>query len=156
MVAFGKELTPIRFISALVSWGEVGNSNWYVTAILSLYAISWLSFKLFAKQQLRLGVLATFILSIVLVLIFMHFRGHDATYAYNTILCFPAGMIFSLYKDPLEKLFVKSIFTWAFSLSASALIFLVSYRLCTHFSFAFNFALYQVMAISFPVMLTIF
>ena len=72
---------------------SIGNSNWYVFAILAMYSIVYISFKQCKKHSMTSCVLFTILYIILMDVI------KDQAWWYNIILCYPAGMILSKYKD---------------------------------------------------------
>lgn len=88
---------------ALTGWGCIGNSNWYIFAILILYLATYASFKIFDKDNKK-AVILNWILTIATMIIIGVYRGAGLEYCYNTLLCYPLGMTYSLYKDKIEKI----------------------------------------------------
>lgn len=89
----GKEYSFVRIVLSFTALSSIGNSNWYVFAILAMYSIVYISFKQCKKHSMSACVFFT-ILYIVLMDIIK-----DQAWWYNIILCFPAGMILSKYKN---------------------------------------------------------
>lgn len=86
---------------SFIGWESLGNSNWYIFAILVLYLITYLIFKLVkSKDIIRIGLITLF--TILYMLIISIFK--DACW-YDTVLCYPLGMWFSLYKEKIEEKF---------------------------------------------------
>ena len=88
-----KDYSLSRIIWSFTALSSIGNSNWYVFAILAMYIIVYISFKYFKKD----GIIACVIMSILYIVLMKAFKGQD--WWYNIILCFPAGMILSKYKE---------------------------------------------------------
>ena len=82
---------------SFVAWKNVGNSNWYIFVILYCYLASWVSAKVYPKNSLRI-VLMTFLLVLVGEGA-LSFLKHGETRWYDTLLCYPVGMGFSLFKE---------------------------------------------------------
>lgn len=82
---------------SFVAWKNVGNSNWYIFVILYCYLASWVSAKVFPRNSLRL-VLMTFLLVLAGEAL-LSFVKHGETRWYDTLLCYPVGMCFSLFKE---------------------------------------------------------
>lgn len=102
---------------ALTFWTSIGNSNWYIFVILCLYLIVFVSFFV-TRGNKYLGVALTTALSVLLVYALM--LSQQGSWWYNTIILYPTGMIFSLFKDKFDKLVLKNDFTY-FGFSALAL-----------------------------------
>ena len=150
----GQRITVGRFISSLLSWDQIGNSNWYVTAILALYLIAFFAFWAFGEQSQRMAVCISIGLTFVFLIILIHFRGSDTWY-YNTIFCFPAGMVFSLCRKRFEEMVQYSKVSWWTSFVISLLIFFMTYSICDNYSQYWNLFWYQIMCISFVIVIVI-
>lgn len=86
---------------SLIGWESVGNSNWYIFVILYCYLVTWISGKLFPDCPWK-----TVVMTGVLVLAgeaALSFLKHGQPWWYNTMLCYPAGMCLSLFKDRFIK-----------------------------------------------------
>lgn len=82
---------------SLIGWKSIGNSNWYIFVILLCYLASWISGVVFREGGWKVVALTT-----VLVLAgeaALSFLKHGQPWWYNTMLCYPAGMCVSLFKD---------------------------------------------------------
>ena len=101
----GEPPTPGAIAYALITWGSLGNSNWYITAVLCLYLIFLVSFAVFRKHPLA-GLITASALTLAL---FFFFRaiGRSA-FTYNTILLFPFGMWYAYLAPHIEKLLWKN------------------------------------------------
>ena len=99
-----KDYSLSRIIWSFTALSSIGNSNWYVFAILAMYIIVYISFKYFKKD----GIIACVIMSVLYIILMKAFKGQD--WWYNIILCFPAGMILSKYKDKICSIIRKPIF----------------------------------------------
>lgn len=95
----GKETTLKNFLMALTTWGSIGNSNWYITAILILYLFTFLSFKFIKNNWVSLIFIS--ILTIAIVYLFM--KMGRPKYTYNTMICYPFGIFYSLIHEKIEK-----------------------------------------------------
>lgn len=78
---------------------------WFIFVILALYLIIFLSLVLFGHRKLLI-FLSVLILSFVLIAILVIFKEGD--YWYNTIISFPIGVAFALYKSHIDN-FLLSI-----------------------------------------------
>lgn len=93
-----------RILLAFTGYTAVGNSNWYIFAVLGLYIIVFVSFMIARKNNI-LGVALATALSVGFV--FLQILLKRDTWCYDTIILFPTGMIFSLLRKPVEKLVTK-------------------------------------------------
>lgn len=79
---------------SMVGWQTLGNSNWYIFAILFMWIATWAAFRFCDKgPHYFLAILVTALLAVAYAALMKH-EGVGKWY-YDTILCFPAGMAFS-------------------------------------------------------------
>ena len=109
-----KEYSFVRIIFSFTALSSIGNSNWYVFAILAMYSIVYISFKQCKKHSMTSCVVFT-ILYIILMDVIKDQADvrqiyKDQAWWYNIILCFPAGMILSKYKDRVCSIIQKPVF----------------------------------------------
>ncbi|WP_428749260.1 acyltransferase family protein [Vagococcus fluvialis] len=98
-IIIGNSIRLKDFLLALTTWGSIGNSNWYITSILILYLFTFLCFKYNKSDWISLFLLT--ILTIAIVYFFMKI-GRPA-YTYNTMICYPFGIFYSLIHENIEK-----------------------------------------------------
>lgn len=90
----GGDLSVQQTILALVGWASVGNSNWYIFSILCMWLATYLSFKVFSSERLQpIGIAGVFLLTALYSKVMIH-EGVGTRF-YNTIYCYPAGMVLS-------------------------------------------------------------
>lgn len=128
-------------ILAFTSWTSIGNSNWYVFAILYCYFITWICFSLFSKKHIPALILITF-LSGVYMLVLHHIRPNQGWW-YNTIFCYAAGMWYSYFKSYFEN-FIKSKQINYFSVLLINVLFLFAAR-----PYRYHLFIYQLWALCF-------
>lgn len=87
---------------ALTGWGGIGNSNWYIFAIIFLYIGTYVSFTLLPKDH-KTAIKLNWIYTILLMIVIATLRGKGFEYCYNTLMCYPLGLSFSYYKDKIDK-----------------------------------------------------
>lgn len=100
----GNEVTLEKFLLSLVCWTSLGNSNWYIFAMVALYLITAVSFLTVRKNHYIAAALTT-VLSCVLIVILMPYRPG---YCYNTILSYCLGMWYSLFREKIERLVMRN------------------------------------------------
>ena len=113
-----------RFAFALIDWTSIGQPNWYVFVILCCYIFAFVA-ALICRRPGWLCALFVFMYSIL-----MSFAKNDIHW-HNTVMSFPAGMLFSEYKDKIE-LVVRNRWT-VLSLALLVLFvgsFAAPWRLC--------------------------
>ena len=113
---------------SLIGWDAVGNSNWYIFVILVLYLLTFLSFSIFDPQRESLkGALLTTLFTLLIVFSFRA-TGLKERYWYDTMLCYPAGLIWSLYGRRFADFINRKTILWlAFTAG------IVGAELCTIF-----------------------
>ena len=98
-------------ILAFTAWGGIGNSNWYIFAILVLYFISYLSFTLFDGKDKKNAIICSWVLTIFAMFSIASFRGPGFDYCYNTMLCYTLGFNYAFYHEKVEeKIFNNKIY----------------------------------------------
>ena len=95
-LCLGKTLDLKNTLLSFTGWTAIGNSNWYIFAILCFYIIMYLSFLICKNKSNIWAVTVTTILSICFIIGISFVKQG---YWYNTFLCLPFGMWFSLYKE---------------------------------------------------------
>lgn len=94
----GKRYALSAWLLSFVGWSSLGNSNWYIFAILCLYALVYLCFAVFQTGKSR--CLSVLLFSGLLALCLAKVRP---SYFYNTMMAFPAGMVWSYYKGHIDE-----------------------------------------------------
>lgn len=88
---------------ALIGWGSVGNSNWYIFVILICYCLTYGILRLPIKKPFyRCAMLFCLCMGCIVFLSF-----YKTNCWYNTILCYPLGFMYSTYKDRIEAYLQK-------------------------------------------------
>lgn len=105
----GLEYSPKEIILAFTGYTTLGNSNWYMFVTFALYIIVIIALLIFRKSKL-LGVAGVLVLTGLFA--YWEFKIGLGSRWYNTIMCFPAGMIFSLCKPYVDKLLMKNDVIW--------------------------------------------
>ena len=88
-----KKLTISKILLAFIGWESIGNSNWYIFAVLCLYIITYIAGKI-SKNNYNLLILSV-IIGCCFYTLFLYLAGKPIYY-YDTIICYPAGMVYSL------------------------------------------------------------
>lgn len=97
------KMTISQIVLSFIGWQGVGNSTWYIFAILVMYLLTYLAFKISAKgdKAYVTGLIISTILIAAYVLLMRKFK--DAQY-YNTVLCYAMGLWYSYFKPKIDKL----------------------------------------------------
>lgn len=124
----GNHVTLKAFLIALTTWKGIGNSNWYITAILCLYIIMIVSFLIFGKfgKNKIPALLAMSFLTVALMYVFVKLRR--PAYCYNTLPLFPMGMWYAAFKEKIDKIVMKNNMIYLAFLLLSVLTFAVGQK----------------------------
>ena len=130
-VILGRSLTGKQVLLSVIGWDSVGNSAWYIFVVLVCYCITYLSAICFRKF-VGVGTLIACI-AFMLVLSFV-----KPSYWYDTMLCFPVGMLYSERKAQIENICKR--FYWIALGICVAVICLLMFRFPGYrvFGFAWN------------------
>lgn len=121
----GRNYSLSRILLSFTGWSSIGNSNWYVFAILVMYSIVYISFKCFKGQNLSICVLLT----LLYIVVMKETKGQD--WWYNIILCYPAGMILSKYKERVCSVIQKPVF-FVLMLALALALYLTSFSVLAY------------------------
>lgn len=94
---------PIRnYMLCFTGWLDIGNSNWFVFDIIILYLISYLGFIIVERSHgnLKHFLLIMFIGSLLFTLTMYKLKP---LWWSDTIMAYPMGMLWSVYKNKLEE-----------------------------------------------------
>ena len=116
----GKSVTD--YLLSFTGLTTIGNGGWYIFAIFMMYLFVVIAFNIFRNNRL-LAVCAVFALTIVLTVVEMLLDF--PSYYYSTMLFFPIGMLFALYKGYFDKIVTKSNVVWAICTAVSILGFVL-------------------------------
>ncbi len=101
---------------AFVGWTSIGNSNWYIFAVVILYFITWVAFSVAKKNRIIAAGIVT-ALTVAYIVIMFFFKEY---WWFDTVLCYVAGLWYSLFKEKLEALLTKNNIVWLLVVVASA------------------------------------
>lgn len=117
-----------QVLLSFIGWDGIGNSNWYIFVILCCYLSSFLAFSLIYFLKHRTAYRNALLLNTffcVLIVVFLVKEGKPRHW-YDTIMVFPLGMWFALYKSYIERFVAKSV-NYIFLLIVSIVAFIMSY-----------------------------
>ena len=141
----GSVYQPKTILLSLIGWSSVGNSNWYIFAILITYLITYVAFKIFSEDYFK-GILTVSLLSVLYIAIIQNFKP---LYSYNTILCYAGGMWYSFYREKIELMVQKSRVRYLLSLLVLFVIFMSTYL------FANYVVNYQIKSLAFVLLIVL-
>ncbi|MBO7720738.1 acyltransferase [Candidatus Saccharibacteria bacterium] len=114
-----------HILLSFTGWTSLGNSNWFMFAILMLYIFIYLS-ALFTKRKINLKtILITTMFTIGYIFLVNYFK-QGATYWTDTVLCFSGGMLVAHFKDKIDSLLKrKAILCTLFCIVICATLFFI-------------------------------
>ena len=98
-------LSLLKIVSSLVAWDSVGNSNWFIFAILCAYVFSFIAL-VFGNGYLHRVLIIITLLCFIYIALVSRFK---AGYWFDTILAFPLGGLISLYKEKIVIVGAKKL-----------------------------------------------
>lgn len=113
-----------EIVLALIGWGSLGNSNWYIFAIIFMYLFSYISFTV-AKNNKILVLTVNLVLIIAYILLMYKYKE---SYFYDTVLLYFVGMVLYLVKDKIELLFKKHKWTYYAALFLLVAVYIVAFK----------------------------
>ena len=106
-IALQKEYPVKNYFLCWTGWEGIGNSNWFIFIMLVLYVISFLSFCVTAgarePEKGQKAVLASVIAMTAVLFVLLRFSDRK-DYWYNTVFCYSFGMLFSYFKDSIDRI----------------------------------------------------
>ena len=90
---------------SMIGWESIGNSNWYVFVILYCYLVTWIASKAFLNDRFRIALGTTILVFVGEIA--LSYLKHGQTRWYNTILCYPLGVYYSIFKDSIISISKK-------------------------------------------------
>lgn len=97
--------SPLDYFLSLFAWVSVGNSTWFVFAILLCWILTCVCFLIFRNKYHALGALAG--LLCVYIVAIAYIKNDHAWY--DTVLCYPLGLLVAFRKEQFDKSFRSGI-----------------------------------------------
>lgn len=120
--ALGERFSLSQILLSFICIKSLGNSNWYIFAILIMYLITFISFLIGKKNQKRV-LAVSFILTLAYCLIISRFMN---SIWYDTVFLYPLGMLWFTCKDKIEQFFVNKKYIYYVVLGFVVAIFAVT------------------------------
>lgn len=125
------------WVFSLSGWTSIGNSNWFIFDIIILYVFAYIGLKVVERYKIKLTTYLMMQYIMVFAFSVVMFRLKDGQLWWcDTLLAFPTGMLWSVYKSRIEKYFTSQVnyfialicvallFGWFYALSDYRLIFI--------------------------------
>lgn len=119
-----KPMTFRKVLWSFTGWESIGNSNWYILAILIAYAATFIAFIVFRNNQYAAAAVTTILVVLAIILMAKHRPG----YYYNTMLVYCFGIWVALLKDKLDKICMKNEIVWLISIGVCGLIYYMAHK----------------------------
>lgn len=149
-LVLGNHFKISNVLLAFTGWEGIGNSNWYIFDILWMYILMFISFLLIKNKNSKINKYISSIILLILTILFVFTLmklGKDS-YWYNTVIMFPLGVIYSLVKDKVDKIVMKSDITYLLSLFITICLFFLSFK----YRFSFGIEIYTIWVILFMML----
>lgn len=98
----GHSYTYDQYILSFTGWSSIGNSNWFVFDIIILYLLSYGGFLIVERHNFNLKKYLWIIFGLTISFAFFMYR-HKEGYWWDTLLAYPTGMLWSVYKEQINS-----------------------------------------------------
>lgn len=110
-----KNYSLIDNLLSFTGFKSIGNDNWYLFVTFVLYIIVFLSFILFRNRHTS-ALIGVFTLTIAFIL--LEIKLEFPRRYFDTVLCFPLGMLYSQLKPTIDKVVMKNDIFWIITTTA--------------------------------------
>jgi len=136
-LVFGHEYTLQEKILCWTGWESIGNSNWFIFDIIVLYLITYVGLIFINKHGWKPQTFLWYMFGACCLFIFFLMKTKpDLVWWYDTVLSFPTGMLWSVYKERIEA-HLKNNRNYFASILATALLMAATYWLGHNFKVLF-------------------
>lgn len=118
----GKTFPIERILLSLTAWTAVGNSAWFMFAVFIMYIATYLAF-LVARGKKVAGTVIVTLLMAVYVAVMWIIKGEKDHWFFDTALCYPLGMWYSLAKPKIDAKLLPSFKKWLAVMLAGIAVF---------------------------------
>lgn len=131
----GKNYAHKTVFLSLLAYDNVGNSNWFIFATLVMYIIVFAAFMLFKKNRIA-ALSATTALTVCYIAVMILLKKPAKWY--ETIIVFPLGMWFALFKEQFDKI-TKKFKNWLFLFAVFFIAFVITWYVAKTHSLFLHF-----------------
>lgn len=124
----GERFTLGYFVRSLIAWERIGNDNWYIFVITALYTITWLVLRWRPGGGVDKGAILAVTTGCAAVMLFLICAGKDG-YWYNTLLCYPLGMWYYLYKEKIDAFLGRRSLNYFAAAACAAALYIGFHKL---------------------------
>ena len=121
----GKKYTISKLLLACTGLVSIGNSNWYMFVIFTLYIMTYFVFKLWKKKYI-FALISMTILSLIYIYVI---RDLQPDRFCNTYLCYALGMWYAYGKNKVDQILNKYSWSYYLVLLMLLLVFICIYPL---------------------------
>ena len=104
----GIDMTWKQIVLSFLGWEGVGNSTWYIFAILMMYILTYVGFKISHGDLIRSLIITT---AFVTAYVFGVRQFKDSQY-YNTVFCYVMGLWYAFSKRKIDERLLNSNSWW--------------------------------------------
>lgn len=105
----GKTFPVSQYLLSFTGWDAVGNSNWYIFAVIVAYLITFIAFEI-CRDKGKFYPAAVLVTAGCFAYIFvLYFFDLKDGYWFDTIICYACGVWYSLLRDKFEKIINKNL-----------------------------------------------
>lgn len=125
----GKPQTVKNLLIAFTAWNGIGNSSWYIFAILAMYIATIIAFlpKKFSESKI-VEIVSLVILTVLGIALVLALKKADKPgFFYNTIILFPLGFWYSYFKNTIEKILMKNDIIYSCVLAIIVTAYILAY-----------------------------
>ena len=148
-----------QYLLSFTGWEAVGNSNWYIFAVVLAYFITFVSFEFSRLVTKKASAQVFHYLSAILVtmgclayIVILGYFKIKESYWFDTIICYACGMWYSLLKEKIDKIINSNLAVYAVFFAGAAAGLCVSFlKRNSHFAFT---ELYMLFFVAFVVILS--
>ncbi len=128
----GQPQTVKNLLIAFTAWNGIGNSSWYIFAILAMYIATIIAFlpKKFSESKAVEFISLIVLTALGVALVYALIKAGKPNFFFNTIILFPLGFWYSYFKNAIEKILMKNdiIYSCVFAFVVVAYIFAYLHR----------------------------
>ena len=125
----GKPQTVKNLLISLTAWNGIGNSSWYIFAILAMYIATLIAFlpKKFSESK-AVEIVSLVILTVLgIALVITLKKAGKEGFWYNTIILFPLGFWYSYFKNTIEKILMKNDIIYSCTLAVVVVAYILAF-----------------------------
>lgn len=100
------EYTGFQYFMSLFALQSIGNSTWFIFAIIICWIFTWIAFKM-CRQEYKKSIFLLVVLLVIYIAVISHAKEGHAWY--DTVLCYPLGMILSFNIEKVNAFFKSNI-----------------------------------------------